>query len=104
MTEYTLYLGSQQDSNGHKIKCPKCLLTPVEIETARQFGGYTVTPSHGGWISPDGKLVREKGYRIEVMTDKPYPSIRKWANWVRTKFAQNSVVLNRITGKSEYIS
>lgn len=36
------------------------------------FGGYTLTQSVGGWVSPENELIEETSYKLEVITTKDY--------------------------------
>lgn len=40
----------------------------LRLALANTFGGYTATPSEGGWVSPSGELMEEPGtlYRVAV--------------------------------------
>ena len=45
---------------------------------AAEFGGFTVTPSFGGWVSGDGKVIVERSAVISVL----YPEDHPTSGWV----------------------
>lgn len=64
---------------------------------ADEFGGFTLTESRGGWVSPDGELITERVTQVEAvrMHDeaKSAESVAKsTAEWVRKETNEHSVM------------
>lgn len=63
---------------------------------AKLFGGYTETLHNGGWYSPDGELVTERGLTFEVVIDPektPFVTVSNFATYLRTGFKQEVVLV-----------
>ncbi len=57
-------------------------LNQVKQVTTTIFGGYTLTESVGGWVSPENELIEETSYKLEVITDKDYQYINNLAQHI----------------------
>lgn len=45
-------------------------LDSIKATAAIIFGGYSLTTLSGGWTDAGGKLLEEKSYKLETITDK----------------------------------
>lgn len=84
--EYTAYVGAGGDN-------PPAVQDAAEVQTAQLFGGYSLDRVTGGWIDPAGRLVREPSTRWQVVTALPEAQVRQWAEYLRTAFKQDMVLL-----------
>lgn len=72
MIRITITVGVGEDAEGHKVSHDevKRALSRIRGHIAAETGGYTETPSYGGWLH-DGQLIEEPGRRFTTLTDKP---------------------------------
>jgi len=117
MKTFSLTIGIGKTAEGIDIPRDnaKEILTMVDAEACKRFGGFTRIDSFGGWIDDSGNVITEPGviYTIGVdihseRTDAEADTIvaskaRDFAELARTAFAQQSVVLT-IDGNMEFIS
>lgn len=104
---YTLFVGTEKDALNKPIGAAEYrdMLNSAERETAEQFGGYTMTNVHGGWINPQNDLIREESIKFEISgEDLPEPKVLAWAKWMRRRFRQQSVMLSCMLDGSQYIT
>ena len=85
-TLFTIYFATTGDSVG------KSLLEHV----ADKFGGYTLSRTSGGWVAPDGQLITEPSWRLEIIAvdDSPHnlARIKEIAQRIKREEHQESVV------------
>lgn len=90
MTVHTLYVGLVTRDNAHvKPSARNAILD----DAARTFGGYTAIRSEGGYTLTNGYIVHEPSLRIELITDKPLPTVRAFAERARLLANQETVLL-----------
>lgn len=71
---------------------------------AATFGGYTATPSYGGWIAPDGELVEEPGIAYDVaVPDNAANDLRNIARDIGHAAHQQSMYLRLPSGTVEIL-
>lgn len=63
--------GVGEDKNGFSLNSSRVVagLGNIRKEAARLFGGYTLRSVTGGWVNPEGRLVEEPGYTLQVFDD-----------------------------------
>ncbi len=70
----------------------------ARVYAAKTFGGYTETLHNGGWISPKGELVSERGLTFEVIIPaSKIPSIELFAEYLRRVLNQEQVLVTQET-------
>lgn len=68
----------------------------ARTSAAIAFGGFTETIHNGGWISPAGKYVSERGITFEVVipTDK-CSLVESFADYLRREFNQEQILVTK---------
>lgn len=94
---YIVYVGAEKDGLGGRISARECgaMSRAVEKDACRRFGGYSKNMIKGGWLDAAGRLVKERSFRYEIITDQPIQAIREWAELARTTFKQQVVLVSR---------
>lgn len=103
MTRLTFGFGYGERSNGSKIPVitARVRLGKITREAARLFGGYSVIRIRGGWINGDGRLVREPGIVLEVVSERRLgellPIARAFRETIKEVLEQEAIVLTAQT-------
>lgn len=82
------------------------MLSAVEAEAIKLFGGYTLLPVVGGWESPTNGLVTEKGYTLLIFTHADFATRVKakgLAAFIKGVFNQQAVALTFTECKHELV-
>lgn len=101
MREARIILPETHHSDGHS-------LAPIHAwlkrSLAADFGGYTATPSFGGWVAPDGTLYEEKGTAYDVAADDDRAGeLRTIAQFIAGQAEQLAVYLRLPDGHVEFV-
>lgn len=72
MYKITITAGVGFTADGSPIDAGKLamILAELRVAFARQFGGYTETTGHGGWVDDAGALVEEESRQWTILTDR----------------------------------
>jgi len=82
MTQATIYLPKGIDEK---------VLNAVLKRSADEFGGFTTTDGNGGWVSPNGELVREPVTLVHV-AGAGETWAKSTAQWVAKKTDETEVM------------
>lgn len=94
MRKATFWVGTEKDKEGRDISMVADNLGRCsEDETAKEFGGVTVTRTHGSYTPHDSFIVSERGVKLEVITGASDQKLRTHAGWLRNLWNQESVLL-----------
>lgn len=75
------------------------VLDTVKTRAAKEFGGFTTTESHGGWIDSDGALIEEPVTEVKVAgADKIWA--KSTASWVAKKTDEEVVFWRTSNGEN----
>ena len=95
MSKATFYVGQERDKDGKPLK-------RLRVFTARNksfkrlvdlFDGYTANETFGGWLGSDGKIVQEKGLRLEVFGATQNEATMV-ARFIAEQFNQSAVLMD----------
>lgn len=96
---YDITIGTQESKTGGFIDpaIRRDALHNVKAFAAREFGGYTIVESSGGWINPDGDLVTESSIVLTVCVPRETgdDAIAEFAKVCGRFLDQHSVVLTQ---------
>lgn len=96
--EFTFGIG--EDQNGEYIPNPEPALREIGTRVAGVFGGYTEVRGRGGWINPNGALVREQSATIIVITkgsdNDAVIKIGQIASYIRHRLNQHTVLVTSV--------
>lgn len=97
LTKYDIGFGVGSNCDGEPMTPREVTagLASIRREACELFGGYTLTPTTGGWVNPVGVLVEENGYTLTILV-KCGVSARDVASFARRlgrRLYQHSVVL-----------
>lgn len=70
------------------------------------FGGFTATPSMGGWLSPTGKLHEEPGIAYDIACEDTATSrtvLRQIAFYLALEARQECIYLRLPSGRVEFV-
>jgi len=77
-------------------------LDEVLYDAASQFGGASAYQLRGSWLSPNGEVIVEDSWRIDIFIDKSMlPAIKAWAKHLAVKYRQQEVGLVVTAGDYE---
>jgi hypothetical protein len=80
--------------------------TDLKRHVCEAFGGYTATPSLGGWLSPTGKIHEEPGVAYDIAcedTAKARSELREIAFWLAVGARQECIYLRLPSGRVEFV-
>jgi len=118
MHSYRIIIGIGYDANGNAIAPAQQRPTIQRIlrNAARQFGGFTLTHTQGGWIDDAGRLVTEPGVTIDIVVDKrcgafansedgdPATEVGQFAKRAGGMLGQQSVVVQYPNGTADILT
>lgn len=66
----TIYMGIEFTQAGEKLSAHQVegALRVIEHAAAELTGGFTLSETTGGWLN-EGRIVRERGWRLDVVVD-----------------------------------
>lgn len=95
MKQFTITAGCEYDKDMNPLGITD--LDPVKKMLLKNFGGYTILPSYGGWLDGNDNLVEEQGVVFVVCYQEfkvTGAEIEAAARSIRDYLKQHSVVLN----------
>lgn len=93
---YTIICGQGFDRGGNPIADPQDKRAIVRRLLAGEFGGVTETACEGGWIDNEGKLVRERSVKWEIIVQGDQDiAVMATTQHIRDIFRQNCVALTK---------
>jgi hypothetical protein len=103
---FIIYVGSEKDGYGGRISAREtgAMSRTVEREACKRFGGYSKHMIKGGWLDDAGRLIKERSFRYEIVTDRPVEEVMAWAELARTTFKQNTVIVSRHTTEMIHVT
>lgn len=96
-------IGYREDGSTVTDEQAEKAMEAVLFAACHRFGGFNLTRGEGGWISPDGRLVRENSATVSVLTHNHADYVRAFARIIRELFEQYSVILIHPDGSAEFI-
>ena len=102
MEKFTLYLGlNDKDTKKQEIETAEAYRV-VQSAIAQQFGGGTIYEARGVYRHADGAIVEEKTLRVELLMTVQ-EKVVAFAQWLKMRFNQESVVMQRELITSELL-
>ncbi len=106
-TKYEITVGLGFDKNGNKLDPNRneIVLNSALNETAKLFGGYSVTKNKGGYImSSTGEFVQEDSITVSIVAFfEDHNEINKLAADFKARFNQESVLVVMIPVTSRFV-
>ncbi len=105
----TFNAGIGYTKSGHLVpELPVSVMT-VRAVMAQAFGGYTETPTLGGWINGKGELVQEQGLQWEALTiadslDALQEKAERIAGLIAVALDQEAVIYQLESARFEFVS
>lgn len=93
---YTLYIGTESDSNGNYI--PKLVshhaIEAIQREAGLMFDGYTMGYVIGGWNDDSGHPIKEHSIKLEIVAESiQHNRIKQLAKFAKSLLKQNCVMM-----------
>jgi hypothetical protein len=101
----TFAIGQKFTSAGRPIDQIEAKRNIAYRYLAEQFGGFTATLGHGGWIDSAGRLILESSLEItSYVCESLLPNVETSAEFLRSLFEQESVMVARETAHLSFTS
>lgn len=98
----TFGVGVDKDGDELSNAFVEAALNAIETRAVNAFGGYTLIDGEGGYVNPNGRLVRECVQILVIHTDK-LDIVGSFASDVRRLLNQESVLVSFVESADTFV-